>query len=32
MSWTEFFEEAYDADPDITLYDVEQSIEKGIDG
>ena len=27
-----FFEEAYDADPDITLYDVEQSVEQGIDG
>ena len=27
-----FFEEAYDTDPDITLYDVEQSVEQGIDG
>jgi hypothetical protein len=26
-----FFDEAYDADPDITLYDVEQSVEEGID-
>ena len=26
-----FFEEAYDTDPDVTLYDVEQSVEEGID-
>ena len=26
-----FFEEAYDADPDITVHDVEQSVEEGID-
>jgi hypothetical protein len=26
-----FFDEAYDADPDVTLYDVEQSVERGID-
>jgi hypothetical protein len=26
-----FFEEAYNADPDVTLYDVEQSVERGID-
>jgi hypothetical protein len=32
MSWTKFFEEAHDADPDITLYDVEQSVEQAIDG
>jgi hypothetical protein len=25
-----FFDEAYDADPDVTLYDVEQSVEEGI--
>lgn len=27
-----FFEDAYQADPDVTLYDVEQLIEQGIDG
>jgi hypothetical protein len=26
-----FFDQAYDADPDVTLYDVEQSVEEGID-
>jgi hypothetical protein len=26
-----FFDETYDADPDITLYDVERSVEEGID-
>jgi len=26
-----FFDEAYDADPNITLYDVERSVEEGID-
>ena len=26
-----FFDQAYDADPDITLYDVERSVEHGID-
>ncbi|KAH0835817.1 hypothetical protein J3R83DRAFT_9676 [Lanmaoa asiatica] len=26
-----FFEEEYDADPKVTLYDVEQSVEQGID-
>ena len=26
-----FFEEAYDANPDVTLYDVEQLVEEGID-
>ena len=26
-----FFDEAYDADPDITLYDVEQLVEEGMD-
>ena len=26
-----FFDEAYDADPDATLYDVERSVEEGID-
>ena len=26
-----FFDKAYDADPDVTLYDVQQSVEKGID-
>ena len=26
-----FFDEAYDADPDVTLYDVEQLVERGID-
>ena len=25
-----FYKEAYDADPDVTLYDVEQSVERGI--
>ena len=27
-----FFSEAYDADPHVTLYDVKQSVEEGIDG
>jgi hypothetical protein len=26
-----FFDEAYDADPDVTIYDVERSVEEGID-